>query len=72
MTFINSFMINILELKDILKIKCIKVKGYEEKFKEIPVCNWTLSADHRITDGHQASLFLNKINYLLQRPENWI
>ena len=32
-------------------------------------CIWTLSADHRVTDGHQGSLLLNKIETLLQKPQ---
>jgi pyruvate dehydrogenase E2 component (dihydrolipoamide acetyltransferase) len=51
--------------------KYIKKEDVAEQFKEIQVCNWTLSGDHRVTDGHQASLFLNKINSLLQKPERW-
>ncbi|HUL49392.1 MAG TPA: dihydrolipoamide acetyltransferase family protein [Gemmatimonadales bacterium] len=34
-----------------------------------PVVTVTLSADHRVTDGHRASAFLNKIDALLQTPE---
>lgn len=29
----------------------------------------TLAADHRVSDGHQGALFLNKINKYLQKPE---
>jgi pyruvate dehydrogenase E2 component (dihydrolipoamide acetyltransferase) len=29
----------------------------------------TLAADHRVTDGHVGSLFLNEIAALLQEPE---
>lgn len=30
---------------------------------------WTLSADHRVTDAHQGSLFLEHISDILQHPE---
>ncbi len=30
----------------------------------------TLSADHRVTDGHRAGLFLASLERLLQEPEN--
>jgi pyruvate dehydrogenase E2 component (dihydrolipoamide acetyltransferase) len=35
-----------------------------------PVVNASLSADHRVTDGHRASAFLSIIDRLLQEPEN--
>ncbi len=31
--------------------------------------NLSLSGDHRVSDGHQASLFLKQINQLLEKPE---
>jgi pyruvate dehydrogenase E2 component (dihydrolipoamide acetyltransferase) len=34
-----------------------------------PVMAGTLAADHRVTDGHLGSLFLNEIALLLQEPE---
>jgi pyruvate dehydrogenase E2 component (dihydrolipoamide acetyltransferase) len=34
-----------------------------------PVVNATLSADHRVTDGHRASAFLAAIDRLLQEPD---
>jgi pyruvate dehydrogenase E2 component (dihydrolipoamide acetyltransferase) len=34
-----------------------------------PVVNATLSADHRVTDGHRASAFLATVDRLLQEPE---
>ena len=34
-----------------------------------PVVSATLSADHRATDGHTGSLFLEALNHALQRPE---
>jgi pyruvate dehydrogenase E2 component (dihydrolipoamide acetyltransferase) len=34
-----------------------------------PVVNATLSADHRVTDGHRASVFLATVDRLLQEPE---
>jgi pyruvate dehydrogenase E2 component (dihydrolipoamide acetyltransferase) len=34
-----------------------------------PVVNATLSADHRVTDGHRASVFLAAVDRLLQEPE---
>lgn len=33
-----------------------------------PVVNATLSADHRVTDGHRGSLFLAAVDRLLQEP----
>ena len=33
-----------------------------------PLINTTLSADHRVVDGHRASLFLNVLDQLLQEP----
>jgi pyruvate dehydrogenase E2 component (dihydrolipoamide acetyltransferase) len=33
-----------------------------------PVVNATLSADHRVTDGHRASAFLAAVDRLLQEP----
>jgi pyruvate dehydrogenase E2 component (dihydrolipoamide acetyltransferase) len=34
-----------------------------------PVVNTSLSADHRVTDGHRASQFLAAVDRLLQEPE---
>jgi pyruvate dehydrogenase E2 component (dihydrolipoamide acetyltransferase) len=34
-----------------------------------PVVNASLSADHRVTDGHRAAAFLTAIDRLLQEPE---
>ncbi|MEX2288162.1 MAG: dihydrolipoamide acetyltransferase family protein [Planctomycetaceae bacterium] len=34
-----------------------------------PVVTVTLSADHRVSDGHRGGLFLNAIDRLLQEPE---
>jgi pyruvate dehydrogenase E2 component (dihydrolipoamide acetyltransferase) len=34
-----------------------------------PVVNASLSADHRVTDGHRAGAFLTAIDRLLQEPE---
>jgi pyruvate dehydrogenase E2 component (dihydrolipoamide acetyltransferase) len=34
-----------------------------------PVVRATLSADHRVSDGHRGSRFLNAIDDLLQHPE---
>ncbi len=34
-----------------------------------PLVNATLSADHRVTDGHRAGLFLAALERLLQEPE---
>jgi pyruvate dehydrogenase E2 component (dihydrolipoamide acetyltransferase) len=34
-----------------------------------PVVNASLSADHRVTDGHRASAFLATVDRLLQEPE---
>lgn len=35
----------------------------------MPVVNASLSADHRVSDGHRGSLFLAELRELLQRPE---
>jgi pyruvate dehydrogenase E2 component (dihydrolipoamide acetyltransferase) len=37
--------------------------------KVLPVVTASLSADHRISDGHRGALFLIELNELLQRPE---
>jgi pyruvate dehydrogenase E2 component (dihydrolipoamide acetyltransferase) len=34
-----------------------------------PVVNASLSADHRVCDGHRAGLFLAALDRLLQAPE---
>jgi pyruvate dehydrogenase E2 component (dihydrolipoamide acetyltransferase) len=40
-----------------------------DEVKVRPVMAGTLAADHRVTDGHVGSLFLNEIAALLQEPE---
>jgi pyruvate dehydrogenase E2 component (dihydrolipoamide acetyltransferase) len=35
-----------------------------------PVVNASLSADHRVTDGHRASAFLAAVDHYLQEPES--
>lgn len=40
-----------------------------DEVKVHPVMSGTLAADHRVTDGHAGSLFLNEIAALLQEPE---
>jgi len=37
--------------------------------KVLPVVTASLSADHRVSDGHRGALFLRELNELLQRPE---
>ncbi|MDK9701841.1 MAG: 2-oxo acid dehydrogenase subunit E2 [Sulfuritalea sp.] len=37
--------------------------------KVLPVVTASLSADHRVSDGHRGALFLIELNELLQRPE---
>ena len=37
--------------------------------KVLPVVTASLSADHRVSDGHRGALFLLELNDLLQRPE---
>jgi pyruvate dehydrogenase E2 component (dihydrolipoamide acetyltransferase) len=41
----------------------------EGKIVSRPVVNASLSADHRVTDGHRAGLFLAALDRLLQEPE---
>ena len=41
----------------------------DEKVMARPMMTATLAADHRATDGHLGSLFLNEIAALLQEPE---
>jgi pyruvate dehydrogenase E2 component (dihydrolipoamide acetyltransferase) len=41
----------------------------EGKIVSRPIVNATLSADHRVTDGHRAGLFLAALERLLQEPE---
>ncbi len=41
----------------------------EGKIVSRPVVSATLSADHRVTDGHRAGLFLASLDRLLQEPE---
>ena len=38
--------------------------------KVLPVVTASLSADHRVSDGHRGALFLRDLNDLLQRPED--
>ena len=37
--------------------------------KVMPVVTASLSADHRVSDGHRGALFLRELNELLQHPE---
>ena len=37
--------------------------------KVMPLVTTSLSADHRVSDGHRGALFLRELNDLLQRPE---
>jgi pyruvate dehydrogenase E2 component (dihydrolipoamide acetyltransferase) len=37
--------------------------------RALPLLTATLSADHRVTDGHQGALFLAELRELLQQPE---
>ncbi|MDP2823629.1 MAG: dihydrolipoamide acetyltransferase family protein [Sulfuritalea sp.] len=37
--------------------------------KVLPLATASLSADHRVSDGHRGALFLRELNDLLQRPE---
>ncbi|MCX7148723.1 MAG: dihydrolipoamide acetyltransferase family protein [Rhodocyclales bacterium] len=39
------------------------------ELKVLPVVTASLSADHRVSDGHRGALFLRELNDLLQRPE---
>lgn len=39
--------------------------------KVVPVVTASLSADHRVSDGHRGALFLRELNDLLQRPEEF-
>ncbi len=48
-----------------------KVIKQGDNFIETPTCNWTLSVDHRVTDGHEGSMLLNKIQKLLDNPTKW-
>ncbi|MGI4993532.1 dihydrolipoamide acetyltransferase family protein [Halobacteriovorax sp. GFR7] len=48
-----------------------KIKIIANQVTEVPVCTWTLSADHRLTDGHIGSLLLRKIEALLANPKKW-
>lgn len=38
--------------------------------KVLPVVTASLSADHRVSDGHRGALFLRELNELLQHPED--
>lgn len=40
--------------------------------KVLPVVSASLSADHRVSDGHRGALFLRELNDLLQQPEELI
>lgn len=35
----------------------------------VPAVTASLSADHRVSDGHRGALFLKELKALLQRPE---
>ena len=41
----------------------------EGKVVSLPAIKATLSADHRVSDGHRGSLFLAAIDRLLQEPD---
>lgn len=41
----------------------------EGKIEPRPVITATLSADHRVTDGHRGGIFLAAVDRLLQKPE---
>lgn len=41
------------------------------ELKVLPAVTASLSADHRVSDGHQGALFLLELKELLQRPEEW-
>ena len=41
------------------------------ELKVLPAVTASLSADHRVSDGHQGALFLLELKTLLQRPEEW-
>jgi pyruvate dehydrogenase E2 component (dihydrolipoamide acetyltransferase) len=41
----------------------------EDRIVARPVVSVTLSADHRVSDGHTGALFLAEIGRLLQEPE---
>ncbi len=41
----------------------------EGQIEARPIMTTTLAADHRATDGHSGSLFLNAVDALLQEPE---
>jgi pyruvate dehydrogenase E2 component (dihydrolipoamide acetyltransferase) len=41
----------------------------EQQVLARPVIQATLSADHRVTDGHKGALFLAELDRLLQEPE---
>ena len=41
----------------------------EGQIEARPIMATTLAADHRATDGHLGSLFLNAVDALLQEPE---
>lgn len=38
--------------------------------KSMPIVTASLSADHRVSDGHQGALFLAELSELLQQPEH--
>lgn len=42
---------------------------FERHVLPCPVVTATLAADHRVTDGHQAGVFLARLDELLQEPE---
>ena len=41
----------------------------EGEVRAVPVMQATLSADHRVSDGHRGALFLNEVRERLQHPE---
>jgi len=40
------------------------------ELKVLPLVTASLSADHRVSDGHRGALFLRELNDLLQHPED--
>ncbi|MGI0116309.1 dihydrolipoamide acetyltransferase family protein [Zooshikella sp. RANM57] len=41
----------------------------DQIIKPVTIVSMSLAADHRVTDGHDGARLLNKINKLLQKPE---
>jgi pyruvate dehydrogenase E2 component (dihydrolipoamide acetyltransferase) len=46
-----------------------KARAHEGEIAARPAITASLSADHRVVDGHRGSLFLGAIDRLLQEPE---